>query len=82
MNEVQEINDFGAARKFILDSLILIRDGKIPPKTVNTMINGLKVVNENVQVEVNVAKVSLLYAEKGKEFTKIVEMGKTSIGAK
>jgi hypothetical protein len=76
---LNEINDFGAARKFILDCMVQVREGTLPPSAINALINGMKVVNENIQAEVNVAKVSLLYEKEGKKFAENVVMGKTKI---
>ena len=77
--KVTKIETTGDARRFILDVMISIRDGDIPVDRAHAIAATMKVVNENLQAEINSAKVAMIAKEKGFDFGKIVEMGKKVI---
>lgn len=77
---IRKIDSFGDARKFILQTMIQLRDGNIPVATGMAIAANMKVLNDNIQAEINAAKLSLLAQEKGHEFGKVVSMGKRLIG--
>jgi hypothetical protein len=78
-DQVKQINNFGDARKFILQTMVMLRDGTLPVSTGMAIAANMKVVNDNIQAEINSAKITLLAHEKGHEFGRLVEMGKTII---
>ena len=76
---VQAINTFGDARRLILETMIQLRDGQIPIQTGMAIATNMKVLNDNIQCEINAAKLSLLAHDSGHEFGRIVEMGQRYI---
>ena len=74
-----EINTFGEARKLILETISAIKNDTIPVNRAMAIAANMKVLNDNVQCEINAAKVTLLANERGHDFGKIVSMGKNVI---
>jgi hypothetical protein len=77
---IKTIENFGDARRFILQTMIQLRDNEIPVSTGMAIAANMKVLNDNIQAEINAAKLSLLAQEKGHDFGRIVQMGKKQIG--
>jgi len=76
---VKDINNFGDARRFILQTMVMLRDGTLPTATGLAIAANMKVVNDNIQAEINAAKLNLIAKERGAEFVRRVEMGKTTL---
>jgi hypothetical protein len=76
---VHSIDTFGDARRLILETMIQLRDGNIPIQTGMAIAANMKVLNDNIQCEINAAKLSLLAHDNGHEFGKVVEMGRRYI---
>ncbi len=72
---IKTVDTFGAARKLILETMIQLRDGEIPISTGDSIAKCMKVLNENIQCEINAAKLSLLAESSGHDFGKLVVMG-------
>lgn len=81
MNKIKTIDNFGDARRLILQTMIQLRDGEIPVTTGMAIAANMKVLNDNIQCEINAAKLSILAKEKGHDFGKIVQMGRAQIGS-
>lgn len=79
-NKVTSIENFGDARKFIIETMIQLRDGEIPISTGMAIAANMKVLNDNIQAEINATKLSLIANQQGHDFGKIVTMGKKLIG--
>ena len=79
-NGISVIENCGDARKFILETMINIRDGKIPVNAGLAIAANTKVLNDNMQIEINAAKVKILSTAQGHNFGEISQMGKTLIG--
>lgn len=77
---IKAIENFGDARRLILQTMIQLRDGTIPVQTGMAIAANMKVLNDNIQSEINAAKLSLLAKEKGHDFGVISAMGKRQIG--
>ena len=81
MNKIKTIDNFGDARRLILQTMIQLRDGEIPVATGMAIAANMKVLNDNIQCEINAAKLSILAKEKGHDFGRIVQMGQSVIGS-
>jgi hypothetical protein len=78
-NNIRVIENYGDARRLILQTMIQLRDGEIPVATGMAIAANMKVLNDNLQAEINAAKLCLLAEERGHDFGKIVGMGKRLI---
>lgn len=79
LTKIKIVENFGDARRLILQTMMQVRDGEIPVSTAMAMAANMKELNNNIQMEVNQAKVWLLAEERGHAFGKIVKMGMNSI---
>jgi len=77
---IKTIDTFGDARRLILETMIQLRDGSIPIQTGMAIAANMKVLNENLQCEINAAKLSMLAHENAHKFGAVVEMGRRKIG--
>lgn len=75
-----QIESFGDARRLILDTLAGLRHGEIPVERGMAIAANMKVLNDNIQAEVNAVKVMMLATEKGHDFGRVVQMGKALLG--
>ncbi len=74
------IETFGDARRMILETIVELRDGKMDISRGMAIAANMKVLNDNIQVEINAAKVHMQAVEKGYEFGRLVPMGQKLIG--
>jgi hypothetical protein len=72
---IKEISTYGDARRMVLQTMIQLRDGEIEINRGMAIAANMKVLNDNLQAEINAAKLSLLAHEKGHDFGKICAMG-------
>ena len=79
--EVSHIATFGDARRAILDTIQQLRSGAMPATTGMAIAANMKVLNDNVQVEINAAKMALATEDKAHSFGRVVGMGKKLIGS-
>jgi hypothetical protein len=77
---VKEIKSFGDARHLILQTIVQLRDGDIPITTGLAIAANMKVLNDNIQCEINATKLCLIAEERGHNFGKVVGMGQKLIG--
>lgn len=77
--EASSLVTFGDARRTILEALAAVRNGDVSPAQAEAMRGLLDVVNKNVQVEINAAKLSAATAGTAHEFGKVVGMGQRLI---
>lgn len=80
VTEVTDVRSFGDARRLILQTIMQIRDGGLDVSQGMAIAANMKVLNDNIQCEINAAKLCLLAEERGKDFGRIVPMGTTLIG--
>ena len=78
-NEVTVVETFGDARRLILQTIMHIRDGGLNVAQGMAIAANMKVLNDNIQCEINAAKLCLLAEERGKNFGQIVPMGRRMI---
>jgi len=80
MTEITDVRSFGDARRLILQTIMQIRDGGLDVSQGMAIAANMKVLNDNIQCEINAAKLCLLAEERGKSFGNIVPMGTRLIG--
>jgi hypothetical protein len=78
--EGNSLATFGDARRAILDTIRDLRSGQMTASTGMAIAANMKVLNDNVQVEINAAKLCVLTTGTAHEFGKIVGMGRRLIG--
>lgn len=80
VTEVTDVRSFGDARRLILQTIMQIRDGGLDVSQGMAIAANMKVLNDNIQCEINAAKLCLLAEERGKNFGRLVPMGTRLIG--
>lgn len=75
-----QIATFGDVRRTILETIAALRDGQMDVGRGATIFAGVKVLNDNVQVEINAAKMALATKDEAHNFGRIVGMGQRVIG--
>lgn len=80
-NEITEVRSFGDARQLIIQTIMQIRDGGLDVNQGLAIAANMKTLNDNIQCEINAAKLCLLAEEKGHNFGKVVKMGTRLIGS-
>ena len=75
MSEVTEIRTFGDVRRVIIDTIISIREGGLSVQEGMAIAANMKVLNDNINAEINAAKVSMMAKERGHSFGEIAAMG-------
>lgn len=68
---IRRIESFGDARRVILETILDLRSGKISVERSMAIAENLKVLNDSIQTEVNVAKVAIMAKEKGETEPKL-----------
>ena len=79
MTDITKIETFGDVRQLILQTVMNVRDGALDVNQGMAMFAGLKVLNDNVQVEINAAKLALQTEGKLHNFGQVVRMGRKVI---
>lgn len=75
IKKVSEIRTFGDARRLVLQTIIDIRDENISVQQGMAIAACMKVVNDNIQAEINAAKCSMNADRVGAQFGRIRHMG-------
>lgn len=78
--QVEHIKGFGDLRRDMLQDIERVRNGDMPVERALALAAHRKVFNDNIQVEINAAKMSLLTEGKAHSFGKVVGMGRRLIG--
>lgn len=76
----KSIATFGDARRMILDTIFELRSGSMDVGRGMAIAANMKVLNDNVQVEINAAKMALAGQSACLDFGKVVGMGQRVIG--
>lgn len=77
---VTKVETFGDARKLVLETILDLKRGTISVDRGMAIAANMKVLNDNIQAEINATKVTMLAIEKGYDFGKVVKMGQKLIG--
>ena len=78
--EIERVETFGDVRRLILQTIMQIRDGGLDVRQGMVVAANMKVLNDNIQCEINAAKLCLLAEERGHSFGRMVSMGRKKIG--
>lgn len=71
---------FGDVRRMIIQTIVELREGHMPAHIGMAIAANMKVLNDNVQVEINAAKLALQTEERAHQFGRVVRMGQQLIG--
>jgi hypothetical protein len=78
--DAAQLITFGDTRRIIIDTVMQLRSGTMPAGTGLAIAANMKVLVENVQVEINAAKLALLTEGRAHNFGRVVQMGQRLIG--
>lgn len=71
---------FGDVRRMILDTIVSLREEKMDVSRGMAIAANFKVLNDNVQVEINAAKMAMATKDEAHSFGRVVGMGQRLIG--
>lgn len=71
---------FGDVRRMILDTIVALRDEKMDVNRGMAIAANFKVLNDNIQTEINAAKMSHITENSAHNFGRIAGMGQRYIG--
>jgi len=71
---------FGDVRRMIVDTIVQLREEKMPATTGMAIAANMKALNDNIQVEINAAKLALQTEGRAHNFGRVVSMGQRLIG--
>lgn len=77
---ITEIRSFGDVRQLILQTIIQMRDGALDTQQGMVMAAHFKCLNDNINSEVNAAKIKMQAIDRGFDFGKVMKMGQGFIG--
>ena len=78
--DVNQMMTFGDVRRMIIDTIVQLREGNMDSTRGMAIAANMKVLNDNVQVEINAAKLALQTEGRAHTFGRVVGMGKRLIG--
>lgn len=78
--DANQLMTFGDVRRMIIDTIVQLREGNMDATRGMAIAANMKVLNDNVQVEINAAKLALATEGKAHNFGRIVSMGQKLIG--
>lgn len=79
-SEIVKVETFGDVRQLILQTIVNIRDGGLDVPQGMAMAANFKVLNDNIQCEINAAKLALATEGKAHNFGNVTRMGRSLIG--
>jgi len=78
--DANQLMTFGDARRIIIDTIVQLRTGTMTASTGMAIAANMKTLNDNVQTEINAAKLALATEGKAHSFGRVVGMGQRLIG--
>jgi len=78
--DANQLMTFGDARRIIIDTISQLRSGTMNATTGMAIAANMKVLNDNVQTEINAAKLALQTEGRAHNFGRVVQMGQRLIG--
>ena len=78
--DATQLMTFGDARRVIIETIMHLRSGVMPAATGMAIAANMKVLNDNVQVEINAAKLAIITEGRAHHFGRVVGMGQRLIG--
>lgn len=77
---IEQLTTFGDVRRMILDTIVALRDDRMDVNRGMAMAANFKVLNDNIQVEINAAKMAYITKGEAHNFGRLVGMGQRLIG--
>ncbi len=74
-NRITRVETFGDVRRLLIENIMAIRDGRIDVSRGMAIAANVKVLNDNIQAEINAAKMSIATEKTAYKFGNIVHMG-------
>lgn len=71
---------FGDVRRLVIQTIVELRNGHIDVSRGLAIAANMKVLNDNIQVEINAAKLAIATEGKAHTFGRVVGMGQRMIG--
>lgn len=78
--DANQLMTFGDVRRMIIDTIVQLREGKMDATRGMAIAANMKVLNDNVQTEINAAKLALQTEGRAHTFGRVVGMGQRLIG--
>lgn len=78
--QATQLTTFGDVRRMIIETIMDLRGGNMDASRGMAIAANMKVLNDNVQVEINAAKLALATEGKAHTFGRVVGMGQRLIG--
>ena len=78
--DANQLASFGDVRRMILGTVAALRSGEMDVSRGMAIAANIKVLNDNIQVEINATKMALLTEGRAHSFGRIVGMGRRLIG--
>jgi hypothetical protein len=78
--DANQLMTFGDVRRMIIDTIIGLKNGEVETSRGMAIAANFKVLNDNVQAEINAAKMAIRARECGHDFGRVVGMGQKLIG--
>lgn len=78
--EATQLATFGDVRRLILETIMDLRTGSIEVNRAMAIAANMKVLNDNIQTEINAAKLCIQTQGTAHEFGRVVGMGRRMIG--
>lgn len=77
---INQLATFGDARRMILDTIMDLRKNEMDINRGMAIAANMKVLNDNIQVEINAAKMVIQANAAGLNFGRMADMGRKLIG--
>lgn len=77
--DVNQLATFGDVRRMILDTIVALKEERMDATRGMAIASNFKVLNDNVQTEINAAKLALATEGKAHNFGRVVGMGRRLI---
>lgn len=78
--DANQLMTFGDVRRMMLDTIVALRDDKMDVSRGMAIAANFKVLNDNIQAEINAAKMSMVAKDEIHNFGRVVGMGQRFIG--
>lgn len=78
--QANQLMTFGDVRRMIVDTIVALRDDQMDISRGMAIAANFKVLNDNIQVEINAAKMAMAAKDEAYNFGRIAPMGQRLIG--
>lgn len=78
--DANQLASFGDVRRMILDTIVSLRNEEMDVSRGMAIAANFKVLNDNIQAEINATKIAIATEGKAHSFGRVVGMGRRLIG--